>query len=104
LHLGYSVNGKRLLSHASLSKLHTADSRSITDDSGTYSYCFGWRHVASELGEDLAHEGAFGGFYSRIVIVPTKGFVELSVSNELSDAAANAQEAFTNAVLARFVQ
>jgi len=88
-----------LLSDASIRKLHTADSRSITDDSGEYTYGFGWRHVATPLGDALAHEGAFGGFYSRMIIVPSRSLAMFSVANELSEAAANAQAAFTNAIL-----
>jgi CubicO group peptidase (beta-lactamase class C family) len=99
VHLGQRVNGIQLLTPASLEKIHTPDTRSITDESGTYRYGFGWQTAETSLGPALGHEGAFGGFYSRVGIIPSRNIAIFSATNELSLNAWTANETFTEAVI-----
>lgn len=101
VHLGEKVNGVRLLSAASLTKLHTPDAREATDETGTFRYGFGWRAVQTPLGEALGSEGAVPGFYSRVGIIPSKGIAVFSAVNQLGEASQPANEAVTTALLSR---
>ena len=101
MHLGEPVNGIRLLLTESLNKLHTPDTRAISDESGTFRYGFGWRSTQIPLGEALGHEGAVPGFYSRAGIIPAKGIAIFTAVNELSDRAASAGQAVTDAIISK---
>ncbi len=98
VHLGETVNGVRLLSAASLQKLHTPDPRPTED--GTR-YGFGWVTIDTPLGPALWHNGSNGFWYSEAVILPSKGLAAFAVTNQAGPAAETAVPTALNAFLSR---
>lgn len=99
VHLGERVNGVKLLSDASLAKLHTPDPRPI--DADGHLYGFGWIAVPTEYGPALWHNGSNGFWQSEALLVPSKGVAVFAVTNRGGDAAEAGVSAALAGLLAR---
>ncbi|MDY3554035.1 serine hydrolase domain-containing protein [Gemmata sp. JC717] len=99
VHLGERVNGVKLLSAASLSKLHTPDPRPV--DAAGHRYGFGWVSIQTDLGPALWHDGSNGFWHSEALLIPSKGVAAFAVTNQAGAAAEAGVGAALAALLAR---
>lgn len=88
VHLGEAVNGHRLLSRASLEKLHTPDPRATDLPGGRYG--FGWMTIQTPLGPALWHNGSNGFWYSEALLFPSRHAAAFAVTNQGGAAAQGA--------------
>jgi CubicO group peptidase (beta-lactamase class C family) len=91
VHLGERVNGVKLLSDASLTKLHTADPRDA--DAPGVKYGFGWVHFNLNGRDVLWHNGSNGYWYSEAALdlkAKTAAFAVANQANEGASTAVNA--------------
>ncbi len=100
VHLGERVNGVKLLSEASLTKLHTADPR--TADAPGVGYGFGWVHFTLNGREVLWHNGSNGYWYSEAAIDLKTKTAAFAVTNQASEGATAAVNAALVALGGRF--
>ncbi|MFO1352357.1 MAG: serine hydrolase domain-containing protein [Gammaproteobacteria bacterium] len=96
LQLGLPVEGKYLLSQASLAKLHAPVGGPISETGDRYA--LGWVIVHINGHELLAHDGSNDAWLSRIVINPSNRRILLQSTNEFS---ANADKALGEIVSSR---
>jgi CubicO group peptidase (beta-lactamase class C family) len=89
VHLGERVNGIRLVSDATLRKLHTADPREA-DGEG---YGFGWVHRMTPTGPVLWHNGANETWHSFAVIDLRRKTAAFAVTNMYGEPAIAAVDA-----------
>lgn len=90
VHLGERVNGVKLLSAASLTKLHTADPRDA--DAPGLTYGFGWVHLNLNGREVLWHNGSNGFWYSEAVLDVNAKTAAFAATNQAGDAGTAAVE------------
>lgn len=101
--LGERVNGVKLLTDASLTKLHTPDPRVIDEGGRQYQYGFGWVTVQTPLGPALWHNGSNGFWYSEALLVPSLKAGVFAVANEAGDSGTAGVEAALAGLQDRFL-
>jgi CubicO group peptidase (beta-lactamase class C family) len=102
VHLGEKVNGIRLLSEASLMKLHTPDPREVPGLGGKYG--FGWVTIESPLGRVLTHDGSNDYWYSSAVLLPAKKAAVFAATNQGGEAAGRAVLEVADQVIELFAE
>jgi CubicO group peptidase (beta-lactamase class C family)/pimeloyl-ACP methyl ester carboxylesterase len=87
VHLGEKVNGVKLLSDATLQKLHTPDPRPTDGPDSLYG--FGWVTIDTPLGKALWHNGSNGFWYSEAILIPSQKIATFAVTNQAGESGMN---------------